>query len=87
MVLVSLINRVDPVQHHSFPFLPVTWHDQAHVIVQPPHVRIPGAVGFQIVFVDQIQAVAVAQAVNPGIIGIMAGTDGVDIVPLHSQDI
>ena len=45
------------------------------------------AVAFQIRFVDHIQAVFIAQRKQPGIIGIMAGADGVDVVPFHQQNV
>ena len=87
VVFVPLVSGIYPVQHHGLPFLPVAGHDPAHILVPASCVAVPGTVGLQIVFIDQIQAVAVAQPVDPGIVGIVAGTDGVDVVQLHGGDV
>ena len=43
--------------------------------------------GFQIVLCDQIQTILVAQVVQCILILVMAGTDGIDVVLLHGDDI
>ncbi len=40
-----------------------------------------------IILVNHVKAILVAERINTGIIGVMAGTDGIDIITLHRQDI
>ena len=49
--------------------------------------HIPGTMRFQIVFRDHIKAVLITEAVDRRGIRIMAGTDGIDVVLLHSHNI
>ena len=46
-----------------------------------PHL-LPGAMAFQIRLVHQVNAVPVAEFIPKRLIGIMAGADRIDIVPL-----
>ena len=50
---------------------------------------VPGmhAVGFDVGFVTYIQTELVAQAREPGIVGIVGGTDHIDVVGLHNHQI
>ena len=43
--------------------------------------------GFQIHLVNDVDAVPVAQAVEKALVGVVAGADGVDVVPLHGHNI
>ena len=83
MILVSVVTGADTVQHHLQIFFPV--------IGQPvflfPVRKAPASVGLQIVLRDHIQSIDVAESVDHGIIGIMAGTDRVDIILLHDDHI
>ena len=43
--------------------------------------------GFHIGFVNQVKAVNVAKAIQGGIVRVMAGADGVDVILLHGNDV
>ena len=86
MILVPLVGGLDPVQHLVLPVLPVSGNGEAQGLF-PRLDALPHAVGFQIGFGDHIQAQLVAQGVHRVVVGIMAGAHGVDIVPLHGEQI
>ena len=86
MVFIPLIAGTHSVKHGVQPFHTVSRHYVFHGCLPFQH-RIETAVGFQIVLRDQIQTVAVAQFIEQGTVGVMAGADRIDIVPLHGQDI
>ena len=54
VVLIPLVCGIYTVQHHSLPFFPVAGDNHAHVFCFALRVAVPGTVGFQIVFIDQI---------------------------------
>ena len=49
--------------------------------------RIPAAVGFHVVLVHDIDSVLVAELVKRGLIRIVRGADGIDIMLLHGNDV
>lgn len=80
VVFVPLIHGPCPIQHGGFPLRTGGRHVSGGV-------ECPCAVGFQIGFVDEIDAVAVAELVPEGVVGIVAGADGVDVVLFHEADV
>ena len=86
MILVSLITGVDTIEHHRLPVHIVAWN---HGILRHQSVvgGIPGTVRFQIVFRDHVQTVFVAQFIDSRCIRIMAGSDRVDVIALHRQNV
>ena len=86
MVPVPGDHGADPVQQEGLPVLPVPGK---HFLLSdsslPEH--IPHAVGFHIVLIDHIQPQLVAEPVQGGMVGIVAGSDRVDVVPLHQDQI
>ena len=80
VVLVPLQHGTAAVDGHFMPFGLVAGHDPVM------HGR-PGAVGLDIGFVDDVQAVLVAQAVELRRVGVVAGTHGVDVHGLHVADV
>ena len=86
MVLVPLHHALNPVQHHRQVFHPVP--GQALRQRQPSPVdHIPNAVGLHVAFVDHIQPQLVAQVVQHAAVRIVAGADGVQVVPLHGDQV
>ena len=86
MVLISLVHGIYPVQHHVQPFRMIAGHHSGEIRIVWPQ-AVPGSVGLQIVFRDHIKTIFVKQIIDAHRIRIMAGTDGVDIVLLHGNDI
>ncbi len=50
-------------------------------------VIVADAVRFDIGFIDDVEPVAITEVVPLGDIGIVRGSDRVDVVPLHNQDV
>ena len=50
-------------------------------------VLLPGAMRFEIGFVNHIQAISVAEFINIAAVRIMRAAQGVDILPLHRDDV
>ena len=86
MVLISVITGIHPVQHTRAPLRSVPRHHRIRRGRSPFH-RFPASVGFQIIFRNHIQPVPVAKLIQHRTVGIMAGADGIDIMPLHRQHI
>ena len=86
MVFISLVHGIYPVQHHIQPFRMIAGYHPGEIRIAGPQ-AVPGSVGLQIVFRDHVKPVFVTQIINAHRIRIMTGTDGVDIVLLHSDDI
>ena len=82
VVLVALIQTLDPVHADAFPLRLAAGQQRRH-----PRRGAAGAVGLEIVFVDHIQAVFVAKRVPVGVVRIVRGAHGVDVVALHRQDV
>ena len=80
MVLVPLEHGLGPVQHHFPPFGIAARHIPAGLDGIRQCVLLPGAVGFQIGFVHQVDALPVAHMVPFGAVGVVAGTHRVHIV-------
>ena len=86
VVLVPLVHGLRPAEDHGLPAGIVP----GDVLLPPdlPHVHEPpGAVGLKVHLVDDIQPVSVAQAVEGGLVGVVAGADGVDVAALHGDHI
>ena len=86
MVFIPMIAGADAVVHHLLPLCLIVRHHKGHILF-PFQIRIPCAVGLQITLRDQIQAVAVAQLIEPLVVGIMGGADRIDVVPFHGHHI
>ena len=43
--------------------------------------------GLHVGLVDEVQAVTVAEGIEGGVVGVVAGADGVDVVALHGDDV
>ena len=86
MVPVPSRHGADPVQQQRLPFRPVP---REHFLHADPavHQHVPHAVAFHVVLVDDIQPQLVAQAVKGAAVGIVAGAHGVDVVPLHQDQV
>ena len=80
MVLIPLKHGFRPVQHDLPPLRPASRHIPAGLDGIGERVLLPGAVGLQIGFIHQVDALLVAQVVPLGSVGIVAGADGVDII-------
>ena len=74
------------------------WHPVQHrfLVVRVPHeqghaalfsVQGPRAVGFQVRFANDIEAIFVRQLIEARRVGVVAGADGVDVVLLHQAHI
>ena len=86
MILVALVDGLDTVQKQGLK-LAVVLRDDALVRVPLIPGQSPGAVSLHVGLVDHIQAVAVAEGVERRIVGVVAGTDGVDVMALHGDDV
>ena len=87
VVLIPLIAGVHTVQHHRLPFLPIPWNGCFHACHPLQDQGFPGSVAFQIVLSNHIQPIFVAKRVNAGVIGVVAGPYGIDIITLHGDNI
>ena len=85
MIFVTLVHGIYTIQHHTKPFRFVMRNNIC--VVSCKFCHIPGTMRFQIVFRDHIKAVLITEAVDRRSIRIMAGTDGIDVVLLHSHNI
>ena len=85
MVFVSLIHGIRPVQHHIEPFRFIVGNHK-RLVQRFPHI-VPGSMRLQIHFIDQIKPVFIAKPVKHGTVGIMTGTDRVDVIPFHCRQI
>ncbi|MNC41666.1 hypothetical protein D3C75_904410 [compost metagenome] len=76
-----------PLHHPDCPFhkgfLPIGMVGQGMEASRLPGAGVHHTVAFQIRLVHHIEAVLVAQVEEPGIIGIVGGADGVDIMRFH----
>ena len=79
VVLVALHHAPHPVDVGVLPLGPV---GQVRLVAHEDE-----AVGFQVGLVDHVQAVAVAQVEPARVVGVVGAADGVDIVPLHQEDV
>ena len=86
MVLIPLVHRPGPVHHHGIGFWPVSGN-RGRQVVGPNYDGLPDPVRLQIGLVDHIEAQPVAIAIEDRLIGIVAGSDRIDIVALHDQQI
>ena len=86
MVFISLVHRIYAVQHHRKPFRSVTGH---YAVIFPASLlnSIPGTMAFQIVFCNHIKSVFITQIINHSIIWIMTGSDGVNVILFHGDNI
>ncbi len=77
MVFIPLKHRLCPVQHTGFPFLMIARHIPGRL----HHAQLlPGAVAFHICLIHHIDAVFVTHLIPYCLVGIMAGTDRIDMV-------
>ena len=87
MVLIALVTGIHAVEHSRLPLRIIPRHNRLR-IRDLPHCRcIPASVGLHIILCNHVESVDVAELIQPDIVRIMAGTDGIDIVPLHGHDI
>ena len=86
VVLIALEDGIDAVEQDGLPVHALAGEE---VLLRPVpmHDHIPYAVGFHVVFVDDIQAQLIGDGIQAGSVGIMAGADGVDVVALHGDQI
>ena len=84
MVFIPLHQGAHPVQQQRRPLHAVAGHHvlKADPALEPP---VPHAVALHVVLVDHIQAQLVAQGIERAGVRIVAGADGVDVVPLHQE--
>ena len=86
MVPVPAHHGTDPVQQQG---LPCRLRSREHLVLAditlPQH--IPHPMAFHIVLINHIESQFVAEPVKRAGIWIMTGTDRVDIIPLHQQQI
>ena len=85
VVVVAVDHRFDAVDARAFPF---------HARSGDRGFRrcdvaggVPRAVGLQIGFVDEVDAVAVGERVETPVVGVVASADGVDVVALAKDDV
>ena len=78
VIFVPLCHRNSPVHMGSFPHGAVS----CMVVVVGPEVM-----GFEVHLIPHIQAVFVAELIKAGVVGVMGGSDGVEIVLLHQLHI
>ena len=86
MVFVPLIQGIHPVRQPGQVFHAVSRKGVGDGMLSP-HDRFPYAMGFQVGFVNHIQAQLVTQRVEGALVGIMAGAHGVDVVALHGDKV
>ena len=86
MILISLITGVDTVKHHWLPIHVISWHNRFHRR-SVTDCRIPGTMGFHIIFSNQIKSILITQLIKRWRIRIMTGTDCIDIVLFHHHNI
>ena len=84
MVLVPLIHGIGAIQHAGFPLGTAAGDSPARLTSAQ---LLPGAVTFHIGLVDQVDAITVTEAIPEALIGVMAGADGIQVVPLHKADV
>ena len=86
VVPVPAEHALGPVQQHGGKLGPVL---RDHVVLAglAAQVGVPAAVGFHVVFINHIQAVAVAELVQGALVRVVRGADGVDVVPLHGDEV
>ena len=85
MVVVATHHAVDAVDAGAFPFALATRHDG--VLGEDVSGQGPAAVGFEVGFVDQVDAVLVAQFVPAFLVRVVRGADGVDVVALAEDHV
>ena len=86
MIFVTMVSEIHAVKQDSFP-LRLIIGQNALDAANARLMDVPCAMGFQIVLCDQIQTILVAQVVQCILILVMAGTDGIDVVLLHGDDV
>ena len=86
MVLVPLIEGIHAVRQPGQIFHTVPRKGVGHRMLAPDD-RFPHAMRFQVGFVHHVQAQFIAQGVEGALVGIVAGTDGVDVIALHGEQV
>ena len=86
MILVSLIAGIHAVEHHFPVFLPVS-RNRKRLRSQASCHLIPDSMRLQIVLRNHIDAIFVTKSVQIRGIRIVRSADGIDVVPLHGQDV
>ena len=86
MVLVPLVHGIHPVQHHGIPLGSIAGH---HCLLRhcASGCRLPGTMRFQVTLPYHIDSQLIAKLIELGRVGIMAGTNGIDIVLLYRNQI
>ena len=78
MVLVPLKHAPGPVHHARAPLRQAPGHVPGGLNAVP---LLPGPVALQVGLVHDVDAVSVAQAVPGGLVGVVAGAHGIDVIP------
>ena len=85
MVLVAREHRARAVEHRRLPLLVAV---RQHALRRHVHaVLLPGTVRLEIRLIDDVDPVAVRELVEAGGIRVVRRTHGVDVVPLHRDDV
>ena len=85
MVFVPLPHIFNSLYKHGLPFFFILGKHIVYIFCKG--IGVPAAVGFHITLIHYIKAVLIRQTVEGGIVGIMRGSKGIDIVSLHGLDI
>ena len=87
MVLIPMIGRINPIQHGSKPILTVARQCEVQLLPRIDEDFIPHAMAFQIVLRNQINAQLIAELIQSAVIRVVAGSQGIDVIALHGQQI
>ena len=87
MVLIALVTGIHAIEHSRFPLRIVSRHNRLRIRDLTHRRCIPASMGLHIILRDHVESVDVAELIQSDIVRIMAGTDGIDIVPLHGHDV
>ena len=64
--------------------LVIAWNIEARIFV--PHF-FPGAVAFQVSFINDVKAVLVTEPVKEGLVRVVRAADSIDVASLHGLDV
>ena len=86
VVLVTVEDVADSEEYGAFPVRIITRNNVLFVLLCHVSER-PCAVSLHVRLVDHIEAEVVSQRINIGIVGIMTGSDRIDVVALHIDQV
>ena len=86
MVLISLIHAASPVQDHLRKLRPVSGNRKGNILF-PADNCIPASMGLHVGLIDHVKTIFITETVELRAVRIVTGTDSVDVVLLHGDQI